>query len=337
LAAPPRDRADDEGEGPFEPPAGIDHPNWGQHDPVGRDPLADYLRTAIYPPQSRPLGPQNEDLLEPDKRHEDFVPSEDGAVEVRFTADRYFVTGGEPLTSYLEVRRDGRPVPVTITTAFAAVLVPGKTLDASTRIPLTFTDAGGLHTNVFAPGALPGLSSAVEMGVYIELDHGGAVRPRASFLVHVTPTRAIPARFTGVFRDAIEDGSLVIRAGLDVHRAGYYLIDCNLYDARDRPVAWTRFKGQLPAGRTEAPLLFFGKVLVDAGAEPPFHIGQLRGQLFTDGNDPDTESLPPFEGHHVTRAYALGDLSSAEWDSPEKQTMIRLLREEAERSRGGAN
>jgi hypothetical protein len=103
------------------------------------------------------------------------------------------------------------------------------------------------------------------------------------------------------------------------------VIDCNLFDAADRPVAWTRFKGELAAGVHDAELLYFGKVIVDAGARGPFRIGQLRGARYAPGLDPDLEQMPPFTGSYTTRPYATAEFSDDEWDSPEKRRMIEML------------
>jgi hypothetical protein len=135
----------------------------------------------------------------------------------------------------------------------------------------------------------------------------------------------VPARFTGAFSDRVENGSLVVEAGIQVERPGRYLIDCNLYDADDRPVAWTRYKGELEAGAATAPLEFFGKVVVDAGARPPFRIGELRGSLYAPGEDPDLVSMRPFEGGYVTANHAGGELLATAWDSPEKRAKIAAL------------
>jgi len=113
------------------------------------------------------------------------------------------------------------------------------------------------------------------------------------------------------------------------------MIDCNLFDAADQPVAWSRFKGELAAGVHDADLVFFGKVIVDARARGPFHIGQLRGARFVPGLDPDLEQMPPFPGSYATRPYATDAFSGAEYDSPQKQKMIELLGQ-GQNHQGGA-
>jgi hypothetical protein len=313
------------------PPAdGVRDPAWGDDAPVTATTLEAYLITSVYPPQSRPLGRFADDLLHPNRRHEDFVPIGDGELTVRFTADRYVVHGDEPLVATLEVRRGAVPVAVEITEAFAARYRPGEIPAAAARLPVELTWQGGLHVGELSPAALPGLRETTAVGVYVELDHGGADRVRAMFIVHATPAVAIPARFTGDFRDRVEEGSLLVEVGLKVREPGWYLIDCNLFDADDHPVAWTRFKGDLAAGTHWVPLSFFGKVLVDSRSTSPWHLGQLRGARFVEGREPDLDGIPMFEGTYHTARYPLTAFSDAPYDSPAKQDRIRLL-EEAQR------
>jgi hypothetical protein len=160
--------------------------------------------------------------------------------------------------------------------------------------------------------------------MYVEFDHGHGTQ-RAHFDFQYTPAGGIPARFTGAFGDAVEAGSLVVHAGVEVTTPGHYVIDANLFDAADQPVAWSRFKGELAAGTQDAELVFFGKVIVDAGAHGPFHLGQLRGARYAPGEDPDLEQMASFTGSYVTRPYPTDAFSSAEYDSVDKQRMIELL------------
>jgi hypothetical protein len=291
------------------------------------DPLTAYRKLNVYPPASRPLTREHVDLLRPGDRHEQRRPTDaDDGVDFLFTADRYFVLGDEVIAPSLDVRRDGRPIPVTITQSFAAVIDPVN-LDPA-RFPFELRGGPPLR-GVFAPAAMR-LSRQAAVGLYVEFDYGGA-RQRARIDFQYTPTVGIPARFTGSFRDAVEGGSLVIRAGVAVARGGHYVIDCNLHDAQDRPVAWTRAKVALAETTHEVELSFFGKVLTDQQARGPFKIGQLRGARFDPGRDPDLEQMPPYAGSYTTRAYAADDFSDAEYDSPEKQRMIRFLTEQRDR------
>lgn len=293
------------------------------------DPLTAYRKANVYPPTSRPLTPQMVDLLHPNTRHEEIRDTDAGdGVQYQFTADRYFVIGDETITPTLEVRRDGARIPVTITRSFAAVL--DYVTHDEKPIPMTYAAAGNLYSAPFAPARL-GLARQSTIGLYIEFSYGAGTSQRAHFDFEYTPTAGIPARFTGAFQDAVVDGSLVITAGVAVTRAGPYVIDANLYDAADQPVAWTRFKGDLAAGTREVPLLFFGKVLADAKASGAFHLGQLRGARFDAGRAPDLEQMPPFAGRYETKPYETSAFSDAEWDSPDKQRMIELLTEQKNR------
>lgn len=306
---------------PLPPPAQVPDPERGITGVSTDDPLTAYRKANVYPPTSRPLASDQLDLLRPNQRHEAMQPADHGdGVRFLFTADRYFVIGDDTLTSRLEVRRDDKPLAVTIVQAYAAVIEPGH--DAR-PIPLAFTPSGAGLTHTFAPAQL-GLARQAAIGMYVEFDDGIA-RQRAHFDFQYTPASGIPARFTGAFHDSLEAGSLVIRAGVDVVTAGSYVIDANLFDAADQPVAWSRFKGELAAGAHTADLVFFGKVIVDANARGPFHLGQLRGARFDPSRDPDLEQMPPFTGAYATRAYPTDQFSDAEYDSADKQRMIDLL------------
>jgi hypothetical protein len=286
------------------------------------DPLTAYRKANVYPPTSRPLTADQLDLLRPNRRHEAMRRDDhDDGVSYLFTADRYFVIGDETLTATLEVRRDGAPIAVAITEAYAAVV--GADGRPAPALPLAFAAQGPTSSTVLVPARL-GLARQTALSIYLEFDHGDG-RQRAQLDLQYTPERGIPARFTGSFRDGVEAGSLVVHAGIDLAAAGNYVIDCNLFDAGDQPVAWSRFKGELGAGVREADLVFFGKILVDARAHGPFHIGQLRGARFAPGLDPDLEQIPPFTGSFATAAYPTDAFSDAEYDSPEKQKMIQLL------------
>jgi hypothetical protein len=288
------------------------------------DPLTAYRKLNVYPPASRPLTRENVDLLRPGERHEQRRPTDaDDGVDFLFTADRYFVFGDEAIAPSLDVRRDGKPIPVTITQAFAAVMDPANRDPA--RYPFELR-AGSPLRGAFAPSVMR-LSRQAAVGLYVEFDYGGA-RQRARLELQYTPSAGSPARFTGTFQDAVASGSLMIRAGVAVARGGHYLVDCNLYDAEDRPVAWTRSKVELTESTREVDLSFFGKVIADQGARGPFKIGQLRGARFDPGRDPDLEQMQPFTGSYTTRAYPASAFSDAEYDSPEKQRMLRFLAEQ---------
>ncbi len=243
-----------------------------------------------------------------------------------FTADRYFVVGDETLTARLSVMRGGAPVATTkILSAFAAVADP--TLPAPTRIPIAYAAGEGGWNATFSPAAL-GVKRQAAISMEIEFSDGTATQ-HGHFDFQYNPSDAIPARFTGTFSDQVVNGSLVVYAGIDVRAAGHYIIDCNLYDAANNPVGWTRWKNDLAAGTGRIDLSFFGKVITDAHASGPFHIGELRGARFVPGSDPDLEQMAGFAGTYATAPYKSTELSDAEYDSPQKQQMLDMLSQQA--------
>jgi hypothetical protein len=287
------------------------------------DPLTAYRRANVYPPTSRPLTREQDDLIHPNKRHETAHPMDgDADVTYLFTADRYFAIGDDRLTATLDVRKSGAPVPVQIAHAFA--VVQGQ---ADTQIPLVYANAAGTWTTTFAPATLASLHRQTSIAMYIEFDAGHA-HQRAHFDFQYTPATGIPARFTGAFTDEVIDGSLVIHAGVEVARAGAYVIDCNLYTTTGEPIGWSRFKGNLGAGQAVADLSFFGKVIADANAAGPFQIGELRGARYDPGVEPDLEQMAPFTNSYQTEGYPVTAFSDVDYDSPAKQRMIQMLQDQ---------
>jgi hypothetical protein len=295
------------------------------------DPLTAYRRANVYPPTSHPLTRDHDDLLHPNRRHETERPTDDDAdTKFLFTADRYFVLGDGTLAATLDVHKLGAPVPVQIVAAYAVVHDATKPDGVGQQVPIAFAGAGGAWSAVFAPSTFAQLSRQTTIGMYVEFATPSA-HQHAHFDFQYTPASGIPARFTGAFHDELVDGSLVVHAGVDVTRAGRYLIDCNLYDDNNEPVAWARFRGELVEGQATADLSFFGKVFTDANASGPFHIGELRGARFDPGVEPDLEQMPSFTGTYATEPYPATAFSSAEYDSAQKQQMIQLLSQEQAR------
>jgi hypothetical protein len=289
------------------------------------DPLTAYKRINQYPPTSRPLGREH-DILTPNRRYETVRPSElDNDVTFLLTADKNTVVGDDVLAVSLEVWRDGAPLAVTIHDAVADLDDDRKGTYAP--IPVEMTGAGGRYEARFALGETP-YRHAARVRITARFEHSPGQIERTSFVFLYTPTEAIPARFTGKFREAIEDGSLVIYAGVAIDEPGWYLIDCNLFGPADEPIAWYRHKGNLTAEDREVRLHFFGKVLTDTGVAGPYHIGQLRGARYLEGREPDLENMPFYEGTYVTKPYRLDQFSDAEWTSDHKDEMIRMLEEQ---------
>ena len=294
-----------------------------------------YLHESVYPPSSRPLTYESHsDLIEWNRRAEYARPTEgDPEVTFIYSADRYFVIGeGQPVTSYLDVRRGGQPVRARVVRATAQVRADrGPELSRPPpTIELDYEWNGERLEHVLDPGAFGSrIDRTVRIRMDIEFDYDGSSTQRDHINFTYTPSSAQPARFTGQFREAIEGGSLVIYAGVEVFQAGWYAIDCNLWDAADQPVAWNRFTGNLDTTATEVPLRFFGKVLHDSGSSAPWHIGELRGARIVEEISPGEQMMVPFEGTYTTQEYAADDFSEAPYEDPRRELITKVLQEEA--------
>lgn len=279
------------------------------------DPLTTYKRINQYPPTSRPLSIHH-DIITPNRRYENPQHARgDSDVTFWFSADKSTIVGDDVLQAFLEVRREGEPIDVRIISATAD------------QLPLTFKKKGERYVNELRLSDAR-YERAASVTLRVEFEYGAGRTQVATFPVLYTPKQAVPARFTGKFREAIVNGSLVVYAGIEVEKEGWYLIDANLWAADNAPVAWTRYKGNLATSDKEVALEFFGKVLVDARSPSPYQVRQLRGGRHVERQDPDLENMPFFDGAYTTRSYPMTAFSAAEWDSPHKREMIRLLTEQ---------
>lgn len=293
---------------------------YGETRAPAEDPLTSYKRINQYPPTSRPLSIHH-DVITPNRRYENPQHArQDSDVTFWFSADKSTIVGDDVLHAFLEVRRDGEPIDVRIVSATAD------------KLPLTFEKNGDRYVDELHLAETQ-YDATASVTLRIEFEYAAGMTQVASFPVLYTPKAGVPARFTGKFREAIVKGSLVVYAGIEVKKEGWYLIDANLWAADDSPVAWTRYKGNLGPSNKEVPLEFFGKVLVDAKSPSPYQVRQLRGARHVEQKDPDLENMPFFEGTYTTRAYPLSTFSAAEWDSEHKREMLRLLAEQQQRGR----
>jgi hypothetical protein len=155
----------------------------------------------------------------------------------------------------------------------------------------------------------------------------GGEEGEASFDLLYTPVP--PAVFTGAFREALEDGSLAFHAGLEVQRAGRYVVTARVEDAAGRAFALLRESAVLAEGKTEVRLQLFGKVVLDEGATGPFRLRDVEGLRFDEGGHPDRETMAPLDGVVLTtRAYGARDFSAAAWESADKTRRVAALQRE---------
>lgn len=310
-----------------------------------RELLANFRELTRFPPDSRPLGPEQVDLLEPNRRHEGVVavttpvrgqPYDPEAVYyVHFTGDRYFVTGKETLRTTIRVWKGTKGTigePITIDSATLVATTPAGEQDLG---DVTYRQVRGPDGITYVNAVSPAVAGAVVVGEHRILLHftapdGAQAEGRLDFFY--TPAGGVPARFTGRFRERLENGSLVIAADVEVSRGGRYEIDANLFDEEQRPVASAHATAQLEPGKRSVDLLFFGLIFHEKRATGRFTLRDLRGHRFSPGELPDREMMPAHGGEFRTaKTYALDDFSDAEYDSPDKQQQVKMYEDEIRR------
>ena len=72
-------------------------------------------------------------------------------------------------------------------------------------------------------------------------------------------------------------------------------------------------------------------LLIDLGASGPYQLRNLRGYRFLDGHYPDRLPLRDATLPYWTHAYDLASFSEEEFTSPEKQRVLELLEQDAQR------
>lgn len=303
------------------------------------EPVRRLLESTPYPPTSGRLFAGQEDLLHPNRRYERHraIPdtlSHDPAQVVTwlFTTDRYAYTGPEIVRVSLEVHRGGEPIEVELESATA--VREGRAGTEGERERLDFRRDG------------EGLVS--ELPLHLFADHHGVILLEVRFeyergrfhedslRIFHTPEDRIPAELGPVVREFVQDGSLMVEAGVEIVHEGFYVFDANLYGPNGEPVAFARWKGDLESGGQRIPFEWYGKALRDAGIAPPYTVEKIRGYRFIDGGYPDREHLPERPGRHQTRAYPLDTFTPLPHVSPAKVRLAQMLLQDVENGIGVA-
>jgi hypothetical protein len=317
--------------------------------------LRNYLEYSKYPPTSRPITAGRAAHFQYNRRDDVPVPvaGPDGRTEfyISVRTDRMMVFGAETVRILLKAVAgpDAEGERKAVELAGAAVFA-GRRDDARRVLDVTLVDNGrdgdvqsGDHeyTAMIQPASIASLKSFHgDLAVHVEFRVNGVKGARRIYFSFY-PESAIAARFTGKFRNAIEDGSLAVYAQINVSRAGNYTIDANLSDADGQAFCHARFKQRLEPGLREVRLLFFGKVIRDANPVPrtPFRVTEIFGQALPpselaaqmDDENFAPAAVPLYSGDYTVDSHEVRDFSDAEWESPDKQFQIEQLREAAAR------
>ncbi|HVG60058.1 MAG TPA: choice-of-anchor X domain-containing protein [Hyalangium sp.] len=293
--------------------------------------LDTYVQGTRYPPESRPIRehPDQEQLASPERTQP--LKRDSADVQLKLKQDKVFVAGDEVVHFSVGCEGQARqPLPCQVTSAVAREaehMLAGEAPLAG--VPLAFVDDGtqgdalardGILTTSFQPSkqGFPLFSGTLRISLQVR---SGSTEGSAFFDILYTPSP--PARFTGKVREAVEKGSLQLYVGLQVRRAGRYVVAGRVDDEAGVPFAYVAFNEELPEGAQEVRFTVFGKLILDEAPTFPLKLRDVEGFLLKEQGDPDRELLETQRGYlHTTREHLATVFSAEEWQSEERSRYI---------------
>jgi hypothetical protein len=252
-------------------------------------------------------------------------------VQLRLKQDKVFVAGDEVVTFSVGCEGQARqPLPCQVLNARAHEaehMLGGQ--EPLAGVPLAFVDDGtqgdalardGTSTASFQPSkqGFPMFSGTLRVSFQVR---SGSSEGSAFFDFLYTP--APPARFTGKVREAVENGSLKLYLGIQVRKAGRYVVAGRVDDEAGVPFAYVSFNEELPEGAQEVNFVVFGKLILDEAPTFPLKLRDVEGFLLKETGEPDRELLTTLRGYvHTTREYPTTVFSAEEWQSEERSRYI---------------
>jgi hypothetical protein len=98
-----------------------------------------------------------------------------------------------------------------------------------------------------------------------------------------------------------------------------------LYDSTGAPIAFMIFQDDLTTDATEVRFLAYGKLILDEGGIPPFVLKDVEGWQQVLGQYPDRALMADWPANYTTAKYALSQLTSADYNGPDKQDRLNAL------------
>ncbi|HEX8479683.1 MAG TPA: choice-of-anchor X domain-containing protein [Telluria sp.] len=305
-----------------------------------------YAGATRYPPLSRPIS-EHPDQVKPNapvtESHamRSAGGGSDDAVQIQSSQSRVFMASGEAVAFSLRaVDAAGAPLALVITRATAQGMTY-KGQRATAQSALAFADDGQGADAAAGDGAFAAVLAPAQTGL---ASFNGTIRTEVRYsvagkngfvLFDVIYTPELPATWSGAVREANEDGSLVYYLKANVLKAGRYVVQGRVDDARGQPFALAGFNDLLPAGPAEIKLTVFGKLLRDKGPALPLTLRDVDGYLLKENTDPDRALMPRLEGRVlVGQPHRLQDFSPSEWDSEERQRHLAEFSKDVTRARG---
>lgn len=309
---------------------------WAQRLERSQQTLSSYLTSTKYPPGSRPLAEQP-DQVNPHHVGPLKLPlaRRDGKLnnaKVTLRQDRMYLVGDE--RAALSITCDDGEAPAACSITSAAAIVPPDVKNSTSHpaVPLNFSEGeGGSLGTLFQPstqgfGGYRG-PIRIELTLQVAGESGGA-----SFDVIYTPSA--PGIFTGRIQEAIRDGSLDLDVEVEIQEPGRYFIVARADDSEGRSFAYLAENEELHAGKQEVRLRIFGKLIRDEGARSPFRLRDLEGFRLIEDAYPDRDLMPAREGVvYTTKTYTLRDFTDAEWESEEKARHVKELSKDVDEAK----
>ncbi|GAA5184722.1 hypothetical protein GCM10025771_39430 [Niveibacterium umoris] len=308
---------------------------WAERLARARATLVSYRKASEYPFNSRPAS-EHADQLYPNRPVIEARPLNNGSdeadtsVEVVTSQSRVFMASGESVLFTIAAHdQDGHPLPVAVQAARAIGMNP-TTNGGSRSAPVAFNDQGQAGDAQAGDGTQ---SATLDPSGTSLADFDGTIRVEVAFtaggksgrhLFDVVYSPQVPATWAGPFRDAQENGSLVLRVPVDVKQAGRYVINARVDDASGTPLALVTFNDELAAGSQPVTLTVFGKLIHDSKPTFPLQVRDVDGYLLREQGHPDRLLMPRLEGKVLTSAqYALSSFANVEWQSEQKERYLK--------------
>ncbi len=355
------------------------------NDATGQATIAAFKEFTQYPPESRPLHTANWDLLHPwstdtpslpmiprssmrqiESLRAAGVPEEEAWQSValpaslpryQFVMNKTILAGTQDeLQAQLTVASNqGAALPLRIHVTQAEVIGDSDFGSPNLgRVPFSCTSDATVCTFRWkAPSAQKQFWGTLELVVTATVEGmAGDFVIRQPFF----SSPMVAGRFTGQFDERLENGSLVIDAGVQVQKRMACFVSANLFSIdKNVPTHHAERRMIVDPSMKTISLNFFGKVFRDQGHEGAFRLQDLKGQCenlayppewFLDSASHQAElqkfqSVPPttqepsriyFEFNNLTyttRRYANGVFSDQPWQSPESARKLEMFKKAA--------
>jgi hypothetical protein len=294
-----------------------------------------YVRSTRYPPESRSIKEHPDQVYPASPERKQPLSKDQRDISLVLKQDKLFVAGDEVVRFFVgcENASSKQPLACEVHSAVAHEAPHMAAADKLNSVPLDFTDTGRLGDEVAGDGTWTASFQPSRQGfamfegtlrVEFRVRANGDTEGGAFFDIMFTP--APPATFTGKVREVVEQGSLQLYVGLQVRKAGRYVMAGRVDDESGIPFAYLSFNEELEAGAREVKLTVFGRLLHDENPAFPLKLRDVEGFLLREQGDPDRELMKSLSGYvHTTREYPLESFSPEEWTSEERERYLKEL------------